>query len=287
MPDLQSLDFGKNSLSGAIPAELGNLNYLLDLNLSGNKLSGEIPFSLTNMDRLDPTNTDIGYNALTATDATLISFLNNKDWDWAATQTIAPAGVSAASQSSTSVLVSWAPIPYTGDSGGYTVYYSRTSGGLYNTAGNTTDKAASAFLVNSLAPGTQYFFVVSAFTNPHGANANTLLSSHSQEVSAVTLREVQNWKSGSAYKVGDYVKYSGKTWKCVYAHTAQANWYPGAPGLWFWTLADYDGQWHSGVAYKVGDLVTYNNQTWQCTFAHTSQANWYPGAPGIWFWKKI
>ena len=41
--------------------------------------------------------------------------------------------------------------------------------------------------------------------------------------------------SGSpiSYQVGDIVSYNGQTWKCVFAHTSQSNWYPGAPGIWF------------------------------------------------------
>lgn len=45
------------------------------------------------------------------------------------------------------------------------------------------------------------------------------------------------WSGASvAYKVGDLVTYSGKTYRALQAHTSQAGWNPSAvPALW--TLA--------------------------------------------------
>ncbi len=45
---------------------------------------------------------------------------------------------------------------------------------------------------------------------------------------------IDPWTMGVWYNVGDAVTYNGSTWDCVYAHTSQVDWYPGAPGLWFW-----------------------------------------------------
>lgn len=45
----------------------------------------------------------------------------------------------------------------------------------------------------------------------------------------------KTWALNTHYKVGDKVSYAGKTWTCTFTHTAYApNWYPGAPGIWFW-----------------------------------------------------
>jgi hypothetical protein len=40
------LDSGSNRLSGSIPAFIGNLKYLVDLDLAFNALTGQIPSSL-------------------------------------------------------------------------------------------------------------------------------------------------------------------------------------------------------------------------------------------------
>ena len=49
---LRNLELGGNQLSGEIPAELGNLAYLESLHLYGNQLSGEIPPELGNLAKL-------------------------------------------------------------------------------------------------------------------------------------------------------------------------------------------------------------------------------------------
>jgi chitodextrinase len=148
-------------------------------------------------------------------------------------------------------------------------------------------KTETSQSIENLEANTLYYFKVNMFTTRHGQNQNFVVSEDSEIVSATTAHGTPAWKAGQLYHVSDCVIYSNKTWKCTYAHTAQANWYPGAAGIWFWTVADWDGQWHSGVAYKVGDVVQYKGSNWQCTYAHTSQVDWYPGAPGLWFWKKI
>lgn len=48
-------------------------------------------------------------------------------------------------------------------------------------------------------------------------------------------QEDNAWALNATYQVGDKVTYEGKTWTCTFAHSADApNWYPGAPGIWFW-----------------------------------------------------
>ena len=42
------------------------------------------------------------------------------------------------------------------------------------------------------------------------------------------------WETGVYYPVGAQVTYNGANWECVFAHTSQTDWYPGAPELWFW-----------------------------------------------------
>ncbi len=185
LTDLQSLRLAYDHLSGGIPAELGNLTRLSELLLNSNQLTGPIPTSLANLTALGSSNTNIGYNALTASDEALITFLDSKDADWAATQTIAPTEVTAASLDNAVILVSWLPVAYTADAGYFRVLISDNPGGPYTLAGQTADKATTAVNVTALTPGQRYYFVVETVTDPHGDNLNIVESGASAEASAV------------------------------------------------------------------------------------------------------
>ena len=203
-PELGSLaqmyDFNvsDNSLEGTIPTELSNLSQLQILNVYGNMLTGPIPTSLANLTALVPGSTDLGYNLLYTSDGALIAFLNSKDPDWAATQTIAPTEVTATSLDNAVILISWLPIAYTGGGGYYTVWRSETAGGPYDTlAAQTVDKMVSSVEVMGLTPGTRYYFVVRTHTDVHSANKNALDSSDSAEVSAVAWAQINVTISGT------------------------------------------------------------------------------------------
>ena len=190
-----------NQMSGPIPAELGSLTNLVSLLVNGNMLSGPIPASLANLINLAPVNTNFSYNALYTSDETLIAFLNSKDADWAATQTIAPAQVTATAQDGAAVLVSWIPIAYTGDAGFYAVYGAQVAGGPYTYIGQTANKSASSLQVTGLTPGETYYFAVRSHTNPVLSptlfNSNHVESEYSNEASAVAWLQLQAQVSGT------------------------------------------------------------------------------------------
>lgn len=44
----------------------------------------------------------------------------------------------------------------------------------------------------------------------------------------------EEWTTGVTYIHGSIVSYNGQLWENTFEHTSQSDWYPGAPGLWFW-----------------------------------------------------
>ena len=187
LSNLEKLLISFNELEGSIPSELENLTNLNQLALNGNKLGGEIPAGLTKLTGLTSSSSII-YNALYTNNETLQTFLNTLDSDWEGTQTVAPGGVYATPLSIGSIEVSWTPIAYTEDSGGYRVLYSTSSGGPYTSlSGTTADKSASQIEVTGLNPDTTYHFVVQTRTDPHGKNSNTVDSEYSAEAMATTF----------------------------------------------------------------------------------------------------
>lgn len=92
------------------------------------------------------------------------------------------------------------------------------------------------------------------------------------------------WSTGAAYAVGDRVQHNGTLYKCIQAHTSQADWMPPAtPALWKTVSVDEYPEWVQPTgahdAYNIGDKVTYNGQRYVCT----SNANVY--APDVYGWQ--
>ncbi|HMN29269.1 MAG TPA: hypothetical protein PKE45_14055, partial [Caldilineaceae bacterium] len=138
-PDMWRLYLENNRLSGELPAGLSNLSKLRVFSIRNNQFGGAIPSSYTSLTAL--TQLDIGYNKLSATGSTLVSFLNSKDADWAATQTVAPGNVQALALSGSSVKVTWTPIAYTGDGGYYEIGVATSAVGPFPSAGATANKS--------------------------------------------------------------------------------------------------------------------------------------------------
>ena len=179
-----------NMLTGTIPASLGSLVNLQYLHLHGNALEGPVPTAITNLTALLPEGTDIGYNALYSSDSAVTAFLNSKDADWSATQTVAPTGLTATALDGANILVSWVPIAYTAHTGYYALFSSEAAGGPYTDIGHTANKSAASLQVGGLTPGLTYYFVVKTHTDAHAGNQNALDSHESAEVSATAWTQV-------------------------------------------------------------------------------------------------
>lgn len=96
------------------------------------------------------------------------------------------------------------------------------------------------------------------------------------------------WAYPIAYTVGQIRRYNGTLYKCVQAHTSQADWAPpAAPSLWSLT-ADPAEEWPEWIqpigahdAYDLGAKVSHNGKHWTSDVA----ANvWEPGVYG---WTEV
>jgi hypothetical protein len=154
-------------------------------------LAGEIPATFTNLINLrNGDGLDLRWNGLSTDDIGLRDFLDTKQegGNWTGTQTVTPSGLAAA-PAAHRILVTWEPIEYAADPGGYEVYASAAAAGTYISVGTTPDKAATSLGVEGLATETAYYFKVRTITWVHDDNFNTLVSDFSGVVSATTRSE--------------------------------------------------------------------------------------------------
>jgi len=93
---------------------------------------------------------------------------------------------------------------------------------------------------------------------------------------------VPEWETGTAYAVDDIALHQGRVWKCIQAHTSQADWQPvDVPALWTGQRPDTGGgpiPWEPALALTTDDQVTYEGVTYNVIQAHTTQAGWTPPA---------
>ena len=73
------------------------------------------------------------------------------------------------------------------------------------------------------------------------------------------------WEIGAAYAVNDRRRYGANLYRCVQAHTSQADWTPDAtPALWVKVSVEEWPEWVQPTgahdAYNTGDKVTYNGK---------------------------
>ena len=94
------------------------------------------------------------------------------------------------------------------------------------------------------------------------------------------------WATDTAYAVGDRVQYNGVLYKCVQAHTSQADWMPDAtPALWVIVSVEEWPEWIQPTgahdAYDKDAKVSHNGKHWKSTM----DANVYE--PGVYGWEEI
>lgn len=83
------------------------------------------------------------------------------------------------------------------------------------------------------------------------------------------------WAVNFFYRIGDIVKFSGKTYLCIQAHTSAASPTPGllndlAKWEEFVDGIRWRGDWSTGTVYNLNDLVRYGAIVYRCNTQHTS-----------------
>lgn len=94
------------------------------------------------------------------------------------------------------------------------------------------------------------------------------------------------WNQNISYSINDRVQYNETLYKCVQAHTSQANWTPDVtPALWTKVSLDEYPEWVQPTgaqdAYSKDDKVLHNNKHWK---SDVDSNVWEPGVYG---WTEL
>ena len=116
--------------------------------------------------------------------------------------------------------------------------------------------------------------------------AKTINSIAIEDETALRMVKYYPAPDAASYAAGDRIQYNGKLYKCLQAHTSQADWTPDATqALWVVVSIEEYPEWVQPTgahdAYNIGDKVSYNGQQYICT----TDANVY--APGVYGWNLI
>ena len=195
------LKLNNNQLSGNIPSTIGNMQYLQSIRFESNQFSGSIPAKIKHLAFIVDGQSDFRYNALYTNDDSIRIFVNNiqQGGDWESTQTVAPTEIDFNNIGAYAVSLSWAPISYSTNDGGYVVYYADDPGGLFRIIGPTSSKSNNSINVTGLLPETNYYFKVRTLSSPHAYNENSVYSDFS-DITYTTTKDPATlplWKNGS------------------------------------------------------------------------------------------
>ena len=94
------------------------------------------------------------------------------------------------------------------------------------------------------------------------------------------------WKEGIAVETGQRYQYGYRLYKCVQAHTTQADWTPDVtPALWVIVSLEEWPEWvqpaGSHDAYSKGAKVTHSGKKW------TSDVDANVWEPGVYGWTEV
>lgn len=94
------------------------------------------------------------------------------------------------------------------------------------------------------------------------------------------------WAAGKSYSTDDRIEYGGNLYRCVQAHTSQADWTPPAtPALWVVVSLEEWPDWVQPTgahdAYAAGAKVSHAGKHW------TSNVDANVWEPGVYGWTEV
>ena len=119
-----------------------------------------------------------------------------------------------------------------------------------------------------------------------GSNSEKIVSTFTDENALKVIDLHPKWVVGIAVAKDSRYQYEGKLYKCVQAHTTQADWAPDVtPALWVKVSLDEWPEWIQPTgahdAYAKGDKVTHNSKKW------TSDVDANTWEPGVYGWTEV
>lgn len=160
------------------------------------------------------------------------------------------------------------------------------NGTVYNLIGHSDIEGADTVLVSRASTAEE----LTVQQNVMGITFVTLTKKG--DIDDVTASEhadlFEPWVTSKAYAVGDIVSYNGLLYRCVQAHTSQADWTPDlTPALWT-KIGDPTEEypaWSQPLgahdAYAQGAKVSHNGKKWTSDVANNV---WEPGVYG---WTEV
>jgi len=207
---LRTLDISHNHFKDVFPESLLSLQHIKGINLSGNDFLGEIPEEIMQLSGLEDNASDFRWNRLTVNSRNVEKFLaatQISGESWINTQTIAPSKLSfKEGESGQDVVLSWTPIPYTSNDGGYEIYIAQHPDGPYEFRYMTGSKLDHSYTVTNLSGDTTYYFKVRTVTKPHANNPNTLYSEYTSILPVTVKLQTQRPDNPKNLEVETYFK---------------------------------------------------------------------------------
>lgn len=162
--------------------------------------------------------------------------------------------------------------------------------GTYGTVSYDTIDQTEPHTYSYISPETgqvtTHTLEVGVYGRPLFYDANTMTEITQADVDSL-INDYADWVVGHAYSINDKVKYNGKAYSVVQAHTSQSDWLPNTVKSLYReifpeeVIAPWVQPTGAHDAYMKDDKVSYNGFIWQSIIDNNV---W---APGVYGWNKL